>query len=707
MVEHSSGLRIASGTRGWWCALFAAALALACDRSRERLLAGLQSPRPSDRVSALKKLSEQGKPEDLVLFLQAAKDPAAAVRAVAAESLGASREPRVADTLADLLLDSDEAVQGRAAMALGELRTEKAKAYLLAQFGRRGRSTRHAIVQALRIAGVREPLAVAVAAEAKALWEHNLRMSIEGSLAERAVAAEEIGRSGRPEAVEHLARLTIATQVALAAAAARGLGEAGDRQAVPALTALLQENSPELREAACEALGRLEALEGLLQLEQVAKEKSAASAAATAALLALPRSPQTDRALCEVALAGSRADVAAAGREMRRRGGCPLESILAALGHRSKAAKGEQVTQSEALLAVEALGPTARRALPGVLLSLRDPRPGIRSQAMAALAEIADPSAKQELQSSFEDESQQVDELRVHWIPGPLPKSYSPGFEPPIQETSTQAEKLVQWIAVRDSPESAPVELVEDVPLEQLQLLSNALRALGALGVSNLRTALVDRTRDPSPIVRTGAFVGLTLLDPPAQRLAARGLEDPDVSVRSLVTHALAAQEEGQRILVERLASPGTDTLMQLDGLSRVKLRVNPIQPLLNLISRGGAEATLSTSILGNLGDPEVAPALIARLEARGNDGRKETLLALAQVGDQKAADVVARDLYHDSADIRAAAAQTLAKIGGPAQLESLLALKGDYYRRVRAAAQLAISKIGGSSKTDNPPGTQ
>ncbi len=201
-----------------------------------------------------------------MLFLRAARDPVAAVRAVAAESLGATGQPQVVDVLSDLLLDSDEAVQGKAAMALGELRTEKAKAYLLAQFARRGRSTRHAIVQALRIAGVNEPLALAVAAESKALWEHNLRMSVEGSLAERPVAAEELGKSGRSEAVDHLERLTIATQVALAAAAARGLGEAGDRQAVAALTALLQENSPELREAACEALGKLQAVEALLQL---------------------------------------------------------------------------------------------------------------------------------------------------------------------------------------------------------------------------------------------------------------------------------------------------------------------------------------------------------------------------------------------------------------------------------------------------------
>jgi HEAT repeat protein len=708
-VNRSLGLRVGRGTSRWRSALLATALTLACDKSRETLLAGLQSPRPSDRVWALKKLGEQGRAEDLVLFLRAAKDPAAPVRAVAAESLGATREPQVADTLSDLLLDSDEAVQGKAAMALGELRTEKAKAYLLAQFGRQGRSTRHAIVQALRVAGVNEPLALAVGAESKALWEHNLRMSVEGSLAERAVAAEELGQSGRSEAVEHLVRLTVATQVALAAAAARGLGEAGDRQAVAALTELLQENSPELRQAACEALGKLQAVEALLQLEHVSTEKSAASPAATAALLALPRSAQTDRVLCEVALAGSPADVAATGREMRKRGGCPLEPILAALSQRPKPSKGERVTLSAALGAVEALGPTARKALPGVLLSLRDPRLAIRSQAMAALAEIADPSSRQELQSSYEEESRRVDELRLDWIPGPLPKSYAPGFEPPTQDAPSKADKLLKSIADRSSdPQDAPpTELVEDVPLEQLQLLSNALRALGALGVSNLQPMIADRTRDPSPIVRAGAYAGLTLLEPQAQRLAARGLDDPDPSVRSLATQALAAQDEGQRILVERLESSNPDTLLHLEALSRVKLRVSPIQPLRNLISRGGAEAALAASILGNLGDPEAAQLLIARLETRGNDGRKEALLALSHVGNQKAADVVARDLYHDSADIRAAAAQTLAEIGGPAQLESLRALKGDYYRRVREAAELAISKIGTVPKTDKTHGTQ
>src|SRR5262249_53729308 len=76
--------------------------------------------------------------------------------------------------------------------------------------------------QALRISGVDQPLAMAVAAEAKALWEHNLRASFEGSFAERAVAAEELGRSGQTEAVDRLIELTIDKQGSLAAAAAPG-----------------------------------------------------------------------------------------------------------------------------------------------------------------------------------------------------------------------------------------------------------------------------------------------------------------------------------------------------------------------------------------------------------------------------------------------------------------------------------------------------
>ena len=695
-----------SSVRFRWAAC-AAVLWLSCDRDREKLLADLQSPRPADRLSALKKLSDQGRPEDLVLFLRAAKDPAAAVRATAAQSLGLSREPRVADTLSDLLADADEGVQGKAAMALGELRTDKAKAYLLSQFPRRGRYTRHAIVQALRISGVNQPLAMAVAAEAKALWEHNLRVSYEDPIAERAVAVEELGRSGRGEAVDRLIELTIDRQVSLAAAAARGLAEAGDSRAIAALTALLQENSPELRQAGCAALGQLQALEAVLQLELVAKEKSAASSAATAALLSLPRSAETNRALCELALEGAPEQAAAAGREMRNRGGCPLRPILERLPRgrtkRPGRTSSERSNLSAALTAVEALGPTARRALSAVLPLLRDSPLGIRSQAVAAVAEIGDPSARQQLQSVFEEESQKLDELRARWIPAPLPKVYSPGFAP-LKGPGAAAERL---LTASKRIDAAPLEVAEKVPADELRLFSNALRALGSLGTKGAQQILAKRSTDPNPLVRTGAFLGLARLDPQARLLSAKALDDPDPSIRATLAQALANYEDGQKMISDRLSSPSPDTLRYLEALSRVKLQVRPVEQLRALVSRGGAEGALAASLLGTLEDHDGARVLLARLQAPGNEGRKELLLALARVGDTSAAEVVARDLYHDSSDIRAAAAATLAEVGGPAQLESLSALRGDYYRRVREAADRAISKLDPVFRSDKAHGTQ
>ena len=62
-------------------------------------------------------------------------------------------------------------------------------------------------------------LAEVVAAESKAIWERNLLTLSEGSLPERVGAAEELGRSGRPEAFNRLLPLVRDSQVVLAAAA--------------------------------------------------------------------------------------------------------------------------------------------------------------------------------------------------------------------------------------------------------------------------------------------------------------------------------------------------------------------------------------------------------------------------------------------------------------------------------------------------------
>src|SRR3954471_2114676 len=208
--------------RAW--ALCTSVLLTACSGGRDKLLADLQSTRPEERALAVKKLAEQHHAEDLVLFTQAARDPVAIVRAEAIEALGTSDDPRVVDLLGDLLSDDDDAVQTRAAKALAHVGNDKARGYLMLQYGRRARGTRQAIVQALTATNVPGAMASVVAAEAKTIWERNLQTLQSGTPPERVGAAEELGRSGRPEAVNRLVPLLKDGQVMLAAAAVRGLG---------------------------------------------------------------------------------------------------------------------------------------------------------------------------------------------------------------------------------------------------------------------------------------------------------------------------------------------------------------------------------------------------------------------------------------------------------------------------------------------------
>ncbi len=285
-------------------ALFVALALSACSGGRDKLIADLQSPRPEERALAVKKLAEQKHSEDLVLFTQAARDPVAIVRAEAIDALGASEDSRVVDLLGELLSDDDEAVQARAAMALAHVGNDKARGYLMLQYGRRGRATRQAIVQALTATNVPGAMASVVAAEAKGIWERNLETLQKGTAPERVGAAEELGKSGRPEAVNRLVPLLKDGQVMLAAAAVRGLGNAGDRRAVAPISELLTESYPQLREAACEALMELKDSAALPRLLEVALERSSVSALAVTAIIAQPQTAETDKALCDIALAG-------------------------------------------------------------------------------------------------------------------------------------------------------------------------------------------------------------------------------------------------------------------------------------------------------------------------------------------------------------------------------------------------------------------
>lgn len=685
--------------------LAAAFLLLGCESGRDALLADLQSPRPHERAAAVKKLSDGERPEDLVLFTRAAKDVSGLVREQAVIALGRSHDPRVVDLLGEMLEDTDELVQQQAAKALAEIKNDKAKAYLTLQYARRGRSTRIAIVEALKEANVPGAMASVVAAEAKALWDSHLRAFTEGSLPERVGAAEQLGMSGRAEAVNRLLPLISDSQVVLVAAAVRGLGDAGDRRALPPITKLLDETYPEIREATITALQRLQDASSFPLLQSVALEGSSASTLATQAILASPPLPEVNAALCAIVLRGSVLDAMDAGRTMRSRGGCPLEPIYETLRGRDPL---------PALTALRALGSTARESSSRVvtLLSSNDRR--VRHAALAALTELGDPASGPAVKKVYELELAELEAARADWVTRELPREYAPGFEPgakldsadPRAASQAKQDKLLAMVddkreqRARDQGKVVLTrmlpEIVPDVGYEQVLVMSASLRALGALKVEGALEILKTHVEERNAELRNSARVGLALLGPEALPLAVQGLYEPDRKVQADVARALVQQgPEGRAAVAEALPKIAGSTLGVLESLLEVEAPLSLTPVLAKLVISGGPESVVAAHLLGRMKAKDAVDALVKTLDDPNSPARREVLLALGTIGDSRAAEAIARDLSNDLPDIRAAAAEALASVGTPAQLEALDALKGDYYRRVREAAEATLARLG------------
>ncbi|QSQ15659.1 HEAT repeat domain-containing protein [Myxococcus landrumensis] len=691
-------------------------LAVGCNGSRDQLLADLQSPRPEVRALAVKKLAGQNNPDDLILFTRAAKDLASIVRAEAAVALGESQDPRVVDLLGELLEDSDEEVQGRAAMALSKVKNDKAKAYLTLQYGRRGRTTRQVIVQALKNANVPGAMAEVVAAEAKSQWDRNLLTLSEGELPERVGAAEELGKSGRPEAVNRLLPLVRDSQVVLAAAAVRGLGDAGDKRAVGAIALLLDESFPELRESAITALMKLQDPSVAPRLQAVALEKSAVSPQAIDAIVSFPRTPETDAALCAVALDGAPADALVAAQAMRSRGGCPVDPIGERLSRMTTAANGLQ--------AVIGLGPSAQALLPKVTPWLQQSDAALRLLAVDAVASVGDASVVPLLQKLLEQESKGLEALRTDWVAQKIPEAYGAEFDPAVsaaalppgapkdERASRQATLFdrVKALNAQRARESGrpvvkprvPTELFDDVEPARLVPLATVLRALAMLRAPGALELLKGYSQDSSLPLRTAALLGLTRLGAEGVAVAREGLLEPERDLQKALALALVdgGGEAGVSVLVDMLPKMGSEKLLVLDALTRSAVVPASASPVLQTVVKdGGPEAALAAVLLARIQAKDAVPTLTKALDETNTVARRDVLLALGTLGDAQAADVVARDLFHDLPEIRAAAATALKRMGATTQSESLDALRSDYYRTVRDAAGAALAKGGTASE--------
>jgi HEAT repeat protein len=229
-----------------------------------------------------------------------------------------------------------------------------------------------------------------------------------------------------------------------------------------------------------------------------------------------------------------------------------------------------------------------------------------------------------------------------------------------------------------------------------LEPLAAVLRALGAVKAPGALELLKGYAGDSSVTLRTAALVGLVRLGPEGVEVAKGGMFEAERDLQKALAEALAEQgEAGQNVLVSLLPQFSSEKLVLLDAMDQFGAPASASQALQAVVREGGAEAVLAANILGRLKAKDAVDTLIKALDEPASVARREELLALGEIGDTKAADVVARDLYHDLPEVRVAAATALQKIGTSAQAEAIDALKGDYYRRVREAANAALAKSG------------
>lgn len=629
----------------------AAVLATAFLACRPGGRSDLSSPDPARRAAAVGRLSDPRDPAELAALLVAQQDPHPLVRAAAAAALGARGGPRSLEALSAMLADPDPEVISAAAHALATLRPEGASqdARLAAEvndragralaqaYGRADSRTRLAIATSLRTLGI--SLREAVEAESRQLWEQNARELRGGSATARAGAAEELGRSGRADAVRMLAALLEdeESEPQLAAAAARGLGMSGDRSAVQPLETALFGRPASVSEAAAWALGRIgdpQAAGSLADLGSRAPARLGSSA--VAALDAFPPAPGVGVSLCEVALRGSDPAVtgAAAAAAHARAADCPERPLAQKIGRGGSEGIAGLAALAALRLPPDRLKAPAEKAV-ALLSTSTDPR--VRAAAAHALGGAPFPAAVPVLQRRLV------------------------ALRPSDVEELAEVAVALSLLAPEQSEPLAARLAAEADP----RLRVAASRALAASRQPGAGAALALLSADREPEVRLAAYAGLGTLGGPGvvPLAAALPLRYGDPFEAEAIVRALGATGDPSALPV--------------------------VSPLLT-----GALAPEAAAAIARLGLPAGVPVLIAALQSGGANGRIEIVEALSALGSMEAGEALSAELLSDRPAVRAAAARALGHLRFEPASARLEALRADYDADVRRASREALARL-------------
>lgn len=336
--------------------------------------------------------------------------------------------------------------------------------------------------------------------------------------------------------------------------------------------------------------------------------------------------------------------------------------------------------------ATKALGQIGdARAVEPLIAALDDTHTAIRIRAADALGQIGDTRAVEHLLTVLHDSEVNV----RHHVALALGQ---------IGDTRA-LESLID--ALRD-PDS--------------DLRRSAAVALRQIGDTRAVESLINALHDPDAEVRRAASDVLRQIGKPAFKHLFNALHDPDAGVRRAVIYALgypgkappveplinalrdpdADLRRSAAVALGRIGKPAVEALIVALSDPNVDVRGHAIDALVKIGSDHTIEPLIrrsATDALVQIGKPAIEP-LISTLSNSDADVRRNTVIALGEIGDAHAVEPLVSALSDPDANVRYRAAIALGKIGEPA-VEPLVSALSDRVANVRYSTAYALQQIG------------
>jgi HEAT repeat protein len=378
----------------------------------------------------------------------------------------------------------------------------------------------------------------------------------------RRKAAEALGKTAHPDAVEPLASALKDEDPATRLEAAKSLRKIGNADAVKYLIAALEDENPEVSDEAVEALAEIGTpavnplMNGLKRKKRQLRKKAAEALgkigdAAAVDLLIIALKDDDWRV--------AKASSVALGKIGDKRAVSPLIEALED--------KDSNVREGSA----EALGKIGnKRSVDPLIAALEDDIKYVRGKAAESLGNIGDRSAAEYLNKALQDRDSDVRKKAA----GALLKM---GWKPPdIESRVIYLISNEKWDDLITTGKLAVEPLIDALEDEDEATRRNAAATLGKIGDPDAVTPLIEKLNDDDSSVRTEASRALQKIGAPAVYPLMAALKDNDEEVRRKAAETLGKIGDKKAVspLVRYLNEGGANAEV-IEALSR--LDWNPV----------------------------------------------------------------------------------------------------------------------------------